>query len=803
MTNHRFYINSFHIKKLALAVAVAFSGTAYAAEDTDEQSEEDNNVIQVTAQKRVQRIQDVPLAISAVNEQQIIDTNSEDVNDILRFLPGVEGNNIQATQPNYTIRGITTNDFGVGSDPAVAVYVDGVYVGRGAASHFNFNDIERVEVLRGPQGTLFGRNAAAGAIHIITKKPNEYNEGKTRLTIGNYNKIRLESTYNAKLKEDLYFRGSLVTNNRDGWLENLNQSNNGGDDLYKQHSYGANLKFLANVSDDTEALFIFDYDNLDQDARQALSLNPAISPADPFGPYDTDFDSNERRELMGGSFTLTTQFDNFEFTSISSYRQYSSHNFQEEDGTSQPRWYFDSDNDEDQDQISQEFRITSTGEGPLQWTTGFTYFKEDVSQASVVNVTTNTLDTFFLTSAGLDAATILQTPLGTGWAGFLQQNLPNELAALSAGLGIPVDQVVSAIVAANVNRPWTEVTDVNSVTESFAIYGDMTYSFNEHFDVTLGGRFTYDDKDFEIYSAYQNEIILPFFGVPNQPFGLVFFDQFVDPDDPNRGVKQKDSWSDFSPRLVFSYKPNRDHMFYLSGSKGFKSGGFNSLGLDPAFDPEEVKSYELGYKGSFADGRFTTSLTAFSFDTDNLQIFRLSGPAGAIPTYNIRNADAEGDGFEFEFHWRVTDNFNIAGNYSHLETEFTRYSFFPGETNQNDLTGEPLSDMPEDKYNFFMDYYIPTASGSEWRFYVDYHNVSERAFNTGLDPSRRIDGYELINAKVSWTNAEGDFTVGVFGNNVTDEEYLYFIGGQAEAIGSPVSQRGEPSMYGVNFTWSY
>ncbi len=792
-------INKFKFSKLALAVAVGISGNLYAAEDNNDKEDKDDNVIVVTAQKRVQRIQDVPLAISAVNDVQINDTGSEDVNDVLRFVAGVEGNNIQATQPNYTIRGITTDDFGVGSDPAVAVYVDGVYVGRGAASHFNFNDIDRIEVLRGPQGTLFGRNAAAGAIHIITKKPHEGTEGKTRVTLGTHNKVRFETIYNTKLKEDLYFKGSLVSNHRDGWLKNLN----GGSDLYEQSSYGVNLQFLTNVSNDTEAVFRFDYDNLDQDARQASSLNAAIGPADPFGPYATDFDSNERRELLGGSLTVTSQFEGMEFTSISSYRQYSSHNFQEEDGTAQPRWYFDSDNDEDQDQISQEFRLTSTGDGPLQWTTGFNYFKEDVSQASVVNVTTNTLDTFFLTSAGLSAGQILQTPLGTGWGGFLQQNLPNELAALSAGLGMPVNQVVGAIVGANLNRPWTEITDVNSITESFAIYGDMTYSVNDHFDITLGGRFTYDDKDFTLFTKYQNNIVMPFTGVADVPFGLVFFDQFFNPSNPDLGVKQKGDWSDFSPRAVFSFKPNNDHMFYVSGSKGFKSGGFNSLGFDPGFDPEEVMSYEMGYKGSFADGRFTTSLAAFKYETDNLQIFRLSGPAGAIPTYNIRNADAEGEGIEFEFRWRVTDNWNIAGNYSHLETEYTRYSFFPGETNANDLTGQPLSGMPEDKYNIFTDYYVPMEDGSEFRFYMDYHKVSERPFNSGLDPSRIIDGYDISNAKVSWLNSDGDFEIGLYAHNLFDEEYLYFIGGQAEAIGSPVSQRGEPRMFGVNFTWSY
>ncbi len=146
---------------------------------------------------------------------------------------------------------------------------------------------------------------------------------------------------------------------------------------------------------------------------------------------------------------------------------------------------------------------------------------------------------------------------------------------------------------------------------------------------------------------------------------LVFFDEF------NPAVMQKDSWDAWTPRLVLDYQWNDHLMTYFSSAKGYKSGGFNSLGVDPAFDAEQVLNNELGVKSSWLEDTLLLNLSIYSYDYDDLQILKLSGPAGALPTYNVGNTDAKGNGFDFEMKWQISDDFNLATNYSHVETEYT------------------------------------------------------------------------------------------------------------------------------------
>ncbi|MCG8463984.1 MAG: TonB-dependent receptor, partial [Xanthomonadales bacterium] len=195
--------------------------------------------VTVTAQQREESAQDVPISISVFSQQEARDLNAYDINDLGQFTPGLETNNLSVTQPRYTIRGITTNDFGIGSDPAVGVYVDGVYVGRSGAGQLNFNDVERIEVLKGPQGTLFGRNAAAGAIHVVSKKPHAQTEGNVRYQVGNHDRHRVEGLFNTALTDSIYLRASGVFNRRNGWIERPN-----GPDLDDEEQYGFRLGLL-------------------------------------------------------------------------------------------------------------------------------------------------------------------------------------------------------------------------------------------------------------------------------------------------------------------------------------------------------------------------------------------------------------------------------------------------------------------------------------------------------------------------------------------------------------------------------
>ena len=280
--------------------------------------------------------QEVPIAISLFQSDELEDMAAMNISDLGELTPGFESNNVSFTQPTYNVRGIASNDFGIGSDPAVAVYVDGVYVGRGGASQANFNDVERVEILKGPQGTLFGRNAAAGALHVITKKPEKGTSGSFGVTAGDYGLKQFNGMYNTEMSDDVYLRLSASSVQRDGYIPQVN----GGKDLGNVDNQSLRAAILWDYSDTTEVLFRFDFDTTSQDAPITAGINPAISPADPFGAVATDVDSLEERDLWGASMEITSDYSDFMLTYIASYRTFESSSLEEEDGTANGRFLF-------------------------------------------------------------------------------------------------------------------------------------------------------------------------------------------------------------------------------------------------------------------------------------------------------------------------------------------------------------------------------------------------------------------------------------------------------------------------------
>jgi iron complex outermembrane receptor protein len=229
----------------------------------------------VTAQKRSQSLQDVPIALSAFNATFLETTGVQNLGGLQQFTPGLDIESLSVTQPTYKIRGIGSGGLSIGTDPAVGIYTDGIYVGRSASSNVEFSDIERVEVLKGPQGTLFGRNAAAGAIQIITKKPVQETEGSVRVRAGNYDKMLGEAVYNTPLIEDeLAARFNVIASSRDGYIDNALSGNDLGDESY----YAGRASFLWTPQSATSARLSFDYNRLDQDPPFAIGLNPNFSP---------------------------------------------------------------------------------------------------------------------------------------------------------------------------------------------------------------------------------------------------------------------------------------------------------------------------------------------------------------------------------------------------------------------------------------------------------------------------------------------------------------------------------------------
>lgn len=824
---------------LSLAVATAIAGVAAPSVAQENYALEE---IVVTAQKRAESVDDVPITINAFAADGIREMGAQNVNEMGSFIPGVETNVGDTSQASFTIRGISTNDFGSGSDPAVAVYVDGVYTGHGGSALVNFNDIDRVEVLKGPQGTLFGRNAAAGAISITTKAPSQETEGYVDVQMGNYNKQKIAMGFSTGLSDTVAFRIGGYTNKRDGFINNASDTGIAGDSLWTEDDHGVVASLLWQPGENTDVILRADYNKEDTDGPIGSSFT--LMPDNLYDNYTTDNAGFNERTVKGTSLTITHGWDDFTFTSITAQRGYEFHQNEEEDGTDNARFFLTTDTIEDQSQFSQEFRLNFENED-FKWFLGASYFKDTIDQTYLVDATTVTLDTFFLVNEcrkGLSAtnpicpdndnpaALIAAAPqfTGGGMQGFIASGVaPGINAALSPfGLGMNATDILNATLAnldlANGGRPWQEVMNNSRELTSYAVYGDMTYTINEQWDATIGLRWSNDEKDFEIQSNYTNTILIdtlsgPATGgnsvsaaflqanvnpaIPTEvPFGLIFFEQIGTPGNPET---KNDSWSSVDPRLVVNYRATDDMMFFGSLAKGYKAGGFNSLGDDPSFDNEDVLNLEFGMKAKFMDGRMRLNASVYAFEYENLQILKLSGPPDVIPTYNIKNADAEGQGFEFEWQFLATENLMLAANYGYTTTEYTRYEQFDGDAPGFTLVGEPLSSMPENKFNAMAEYTFNFANDLAFRIRGDYNYTGERVNNSGVGAGQEIDGFQVVNLRATLENAAGDWSLALYANNLFDEEYLWDIGGTGDGIGSPVATRGLPCMYGLQARYNF
>lgn len=797
--------------KIASAIAVALMPQLASAEEQAAQnSYNEIEVIEVSAQRRVESIQAVPIAISAFSDETLRKLGAENLNDLGLFTPGLETNNATATQTTFNIRGITTNDFGIGLDPAVAVYIDGVYVGRRGTSNLNFNDIERVEVLKGPQGTLFGRNSAAGAVNILTKRPVDDTEGSIQLTLGNYDKVKLEASYNTPLSDSVAMRTSVVRNYRGGYVDVVGQR----DKIGNNNDWSFRNDILWQVNDDLEAVLRFDISEIDQDSRPAATLNTAYGSGDPYGAVETDWEDNkEVRDARGLSLEVNYDLGNMLFTSITAYRDFTRYNAMEDDGSAFDRAYFGSILDEDQSQFSQEFRLTGATE-QFKWTLGATYFDEDMTQDTHANFNFQTLDGFAMTNAGIDPSMIPAIQPGLGMAGFFSQIVPAEtIAQIMAGTPLQPEHVLGILVLNNYGRSFNELTNNRSQTKSYAVYGDGTYSLTDKLDLTLGLRYSVDKKTFDINTQYQNTIDMAFQGIEDIPIGLAF-------SVPTQS-QQSDKWSKLTPRVVLDYQWTPQLMTYLSYAEGFKSGGYNTLGLAPPVDEETVKSTEVGMKSFWFEQKLKLNLSAFYYDYNDLQQHELDGPAGTVPTYNLRNVDAKGQGIELETQWQVTPQLILSANYGYLDTEYTKWGLFPWEDSveeSDSLLGEPISGMPKHNVYLAADHTVSLDSHL-LNFHLDWVYTSERQTDIdgpslpvlpynpsevkGLTDDNRIDSYSLLNARVSLLDEEGSYRISAYVDNLLDEEYLLGIGGQAMAVGSPIANRGLPRMFGVEFNYQF
>jgi iron complex outermembrane receptor protein len=809
------------ITALALALATTQAAHAQVVEE-----------IIVTAQKRAENVQDVPIAITAYSGEALKDLGTRTVSDIGRFTAGVDMNNDKALQPTYAIRGVETNDWTIGSDPAVAVYVDGVYAARGAGAEAAFVDVERVEVLKGPQGTLFGRNATGGAIHIVTHKPVFDTEGHIKLTGGNYDRRDVEGLFNTALSETVALRITASSQQRDGFIDNLT-----GDDVNDADMQNLRAALLWDASDSTEVILRAAYEDMDQLSGVVHTLNgPAWEAANPGQRWDTFGDGawdapeqREKRELGSASLEINHEMEGMTFTSITAWRDIDTELLEDLDGSNNPDFYFGSSNPEKSEFWSQELRLTGDTDR-LKWTVGATWTNEQLEHTTRADFLVSTFESFtlppvlsqlgitlapeeipaFRASArnGTNAVLNGLDPLigllfnglqctGNNCDGLASAFFIKTLPGVTSSYRQIFDSLVPRI-AAGYGAPWVEYVDSEGDYSSWAGYGDATWALNDTTNLTGGIRYTYDEKQFDLYTAYQNYLITPNAGDPD---GFLYGLAFNSDGQPVVDASQNENWGSWSGRLVLDHHFADELMAYASVATGFKSGGFNSLNYGPgiasSYDAEEVINYELGTKGNALDGMLQFSSALFFYEYDNLQSLDLFGTP--IPSYNLRNADAEGYGWEIEAAWLIGEHWLLAGNYSWLKTEYTEFEINPaeGETAADDQTGEPRADSPEHKFAVSAQYTRPLAERGEIVARIDYSWSDDR-----VDPSRgEVEDYGLTNARISWFSADTHWEVALWGTNLADEEVITLYG-NGQVVNSTPGWRIPPRMWGVDLQYN-
>ncbi|HEX9706717.1 MAG TPA: TonB-dependent receptor [Steroidobacteraceae bacterium] len=693
----------------------------------------------VTAQKRQQSLQDVPLSVSAFSGDLLKEGRMADIRGIVDFTPGFSGKTEDGFTDALAMRGIATNDFGIGGDPSVAMFVDGIWSGRTGGVMTALFDIERAEVVKGPQGTLFGRNSIAGAVSIITNKPEDAFEASAELTAADFNHIEATGTVNIPLAEGWALRASGYTLSNDGFLENLQ----GGDEL-GFHDVRAGRISLRRSGESTDATLTFAYEDREQDP--SVYWVPAAGL--PYDQVDIDLgdDGIDESDVFEARANIEWSIPGgHTLTSLTGYKKFGFHYLEDYDGGSGRVNDYRQVNDVEY--WSQELRLNSPSDGRLTWFAGASVYEE-------------TIDGYFEFIYDEDdlcrAVGITEAPDFSGGPvlgcddPFFEEYWEDDID--------PADLLTGK----------AEQSYVNVNSQGWAVYGDFTWSFTDRLELTAGARYTYDEKEIE-------SRVLDSGGALGNNFNYEFFtDGFV---------TNSDNWSDFTPRLALSFDLSEDVTLYATASKGYKSGGFATFGFDlhgedvtdegaappgttpVVFDPEEVDSYEIGAKMRLLGNTLQINASLFRYDYVDLQLVYFD--TGSSLVANV--GEARGQGLEVDMRWVPNANWDAIIGLSLLDTEITDADEIEALGACGDCDGNNLPFAPEVSGSAIVTYRNPTAKG-EMFFKTEYVYRSEMFGGPDNIEDAAVDSWDEFNFRFGY-RSNAAWAVTVWLENAFDSEY--------------------------------
>ncbi|MBP6699840.1 MAG: TonB-dependent receptor [Halioglobus sp.] len=738
----------FKSKPLAVAVAIAiplsFAASGLSAAVLEE--------ITVTAQKREESIQDVGIAITAFTGDQLSQLGWTNAQQVTAMAPGV-----QTIQPNgeanysVAIRGVVANDFATNVESPVALYIDEVYISQMSGAGFMLYDMERVEILRGPQGTLFGRNATGGLVHFITNKPTKELDGYVMGTVGDYDQYGVEGAVGGG-NDWVSARFSGVINNADGYIDNLfpgeGDLNNANDESYRAQVLFTpmeDLEILLNVRHGEQNIdtgFFYYVSSVEAGELTPGVPNPILDGYAGSGGdvYSGSYDRPGFNDLKTDGYTGTVKwsFGDINLTSITDYsttkRTYI------EDTDASPVSFFQFYLTTDAEQTSQELRLDGAADN-FTWVTGLYYLGLDIDDSNGYQS-----DAFSLTGGS---------------------SIPGAIAGL--------------------NNPYTSNLD------SYSGFGEIDYKLTDSVNLILGARYIVDEKDFE-YSDISVDFLAPGSRNFNAPRNLA--------NEEVAGFYQ-DSRKDeeWSGRAGVNWALNDELMLYTTWNLGIRGGGYNAPIIPLAFtgdeytneimsyDPEKLYAYEVGFKSTILDGLARLNGAAYYYDYQDYQAFFIFG----IQTFTV-NSDADSQGAELELTSSPIDGLDLllGAAYNDVNVDLPEGGTSPSVVS------------PEWNLNAMIRYEWPMFRG-----YValqgDTVYVDDRVFAlTGLEPSA-AGSYSVSNVSVSYATEDRKWLARAFVDNVFDEEYLvqtFDLSGLSN-FGMTEQYYGRPQWWGLSLQYTF
>ncbi|MEQ8559159.1 MAG: TonB-dependent receptor [Henriciella sp.] len=739
------------------------------AADTAERQEDTARLgtVVITAQKREQSLQDVGISVTAYSGEQLDDANLSDSNDLARLVPGL---NIglptgAGNQPAIFLRGIGLNDFATNNLGPIGVYVDDLFISSPGAQVMQVFDLERVEVLKGPQGTLYGRNTTGGAIKFITARPTETLETGLTAQFAEFGTTKLEGYLSGPLSKAIRGRVAFQKNDSDGYINNaFDGSDAAGTDNLSFRAL-ADVDFASDISGE----FGLYGSVVDQPGPRYRSQG-VLSPLDATTPCGTGaILANECVNAVGfrnpdGFYTVdqntpaSLEADNFaaqakliwnigevSITSITGYQSLDKTFL--EDSDSSPANILTVQYGVESEDISQEIQIAG-GSDRLNWILGGFYSSSSLDQDQRLDL----YKEFRPLIESVDP-----------------QAYPGGFDPDGAAIGVP------ALDYRTVNKQDTTI---------YAAFGQLDYQFAEKWRGTVGLRHTTEDRDF----TQEASLVEAGLGV----FPLFeFADQQTD---------EEISW-----KLGLDYLPYENGLIYASVANGFKGGGYNGGFLFDAseqkpYDPETVTAYELGLKTDLADGIARLNAAVFYNDYSDMQIFTVVSGGGPVAFQVLDNAaNAVTQGAEVEVTALPARGLNVSLGLAYLDTELKDYRSDSGL----DLSGNSLVQAPEWSANGMLRYERPVSANLLSSVQIDFSYQDKVYFTSDNSEPLSQDAYWLWNAQVGVESQSGRWHAAVFARNLGGEEYYSHGFNLADTIGANQLMLGSPSQIGLEFGVRY